>query len=316
MRAQAQAEIDTSSLESEVSQGMLSFLTKDIFTFDIGETTYRFTYLNVVMIVLVFLLTRASIWFVKRWLQNRVNNKKLDKGKAYAITQIVTYLVWTIAIVFVLDYVGIKITALLLGSTALFVGLGLGLQDTFKDFVAGFIILMERTMTVGDVVEVDGVVGRVLEVGLRTTLVQTRDDIYLIIPNQRLTSQNVINWSQSKRVTRFSVEVGVAYGSDTRKVERLLIEAANEHNMVAQNPEPIVHFGGFGDSSLDFKLLFYSNNLFRIERVKSDLRFAIDQKFRENNVTIPFPQRDLWLKEWPKENPANIQKPNSEDSES
>lgn len=301
MRAQAQTEIDTSSAVAKEAAGIIDFLSKDIFTFDIGENTYRFTYLNVVMIVLVLAITRASIWFVKRWLQNRVNHSKLDKGKAYAITQIVTYLVWTIAILFILDYIGIKITALLLGSTALFVGLGLGLQDTFKDFVAGFIILMERTMTVGDVVEVNNIVGRVLEVGLRTTLVQTRDDIYLIIPNQKLTSENVINWSQSKRVTRFAVDVGVAYGSDTRKVEKLLIEAAKEHSMVAKNPEPTVHFGGFGDSSLDFSLLFYSNNLFRIEKVKSDLRFAIDQKFRDNNVTIPFPQRDLWVKDWPKD---------------
>lgn len=301
MRAQAQTQADTSSVVAEKTSGILDFLSKDIFTFDIADNTYRFTYLNVVMIILVLAVTRAGIWFVKRWLQNRVNNSKLDKGKAYAITQIVTYIVWTIAIVFILDYIGIKITALLLGSTALFVGLGLGLQDTFKDFVSGFIILMERTMTVGDVVEVDSIVGRVLEVGLRTTLVQTRDDIYLIIPNQRLTSQNVINWSQSKRVTRFAVDVGVAYGSDTRKVERLLLEAAKEHNMVAQNPEPTVHFGGFGDSSIDFSLLFYSNNLFRIERVKSDLRFAIDQKFRDNNITIPFPQRDLWVKDWPKD---------------
>ncbi|NVK27258.1 MAG: mechanosensitive ion channel [Flavobacteriia bacterium] len=266
--------------------------------FSIGERDFAISLLDVLMILFIIVLTRVVIWFVKKALNTRVSHNKLDKGKAYAIKQIVTYLFWTIAIVYMLDYIGVKITALLVGSTALFVGLGLGLQDTFRDFVAGFIILMERTVTVGDIVEVDGVIGRVLEVGLRTTFVQTRDDIYLIIPNQRLTNQQVINWSQSKRVTRFSVTVGVAYGSDTKKVKELLLEAVKEHTMVAKNPDPIVHFKDFGNSSLDFQVHFYSSNLFRIETVKSDIRFSIDQKFRDNGITIPFPQRDLWIRNW------------------
>lgn len=266
--------------------------------FSIGERNFSISLLDVLMILFIIILTRIIIWSIKKALNTRVTHNKLDKGKAYAIKQIVTYLFWTISIVYMLDYVGVKITALLVGSTALFVGLGLGLQDTFKDFVAGFVILMERTVTVGDIVEVDGVIGRVLEVGLRTTFVQTRDDIYLIIPNQRLTNQQVINWSQSKRVTRFSVSVGVAYGSDTKKVKELLLEAVKEHTMVAKNPDPIVHFRDFGNSSLDFMVHFYSSNLFRIETVKSDIRFTIDQKFRENGITIPFPQRDLWIRNW------------------
>ncbi len=284
------------------------FLSRAI-SLEIGDHTYSVSVLNVVAVLFIILIARFLVWLTKRALNARVKHGKLDQGKAYAITQIATYLLWTVAIVYILDYLGVKITPLLLGSTALFVGLGLGLQDTFKDFVSGFIILMERTMTVGDVVEVDGIVGRVLEVGLRTTLVQTRDDIYLIIPNQRLTNQNVINWSQSKRVTRFDVTVGVAYGSDTRLVEKVLIQAAKEHSMVSKSPEPSVHFSDFGNSSLDFQLLFYSSNLFRIERVKSDLRFAIDQKFRENNITIPFPQRDLWVKQWPE---GNLPEPKKE----
>lgn len=295
-------EVDSTALsllEGTEANAVTEFLSRNIFSWTVNDVTYSFSYMNVVMILIVLLATRGLSWFIKRSLQNRVSNSKLDKGKAYAITQIATYLLWTVAIVYILDYVGIQITALLLGSTALFVGLGLGLQDTFKDFVAGFIILMERTVTVGDILEVDDIVGKVMEVGLRTTLIQTRDDIYLIIPNQKLTSSNVVNWSQSKRVTRFGIKVGVAYGSDTALVKELLLETANEHSMVAKNPLPSVQFVDFGDSSLDFVLYFYSSNLFRIEAVKSEMRFSIDKKFRDKGITIPFPQRDLWIKQVP-----------------
>jgi small-conductance mechanosensitive channel len=176
------------------------------------------------------------------------------------------------------------------------VGLGLGLQDFFRDLVAGFIVLWERTVTAGDVVEIAGTVGRVQEVGLRTTSVFTRDDIVMIIPNQLLTNDKVINWSQNRKATRFAVEVGVAYGSDTRLVEQILLRTAKENAQVEKEPSPLVHFTDFGDSSLNFKLYFYSFNLFRIERIKSELRFEIDNKFRENKITIPFPQRDVWMR--------------------
>lgn len=289
-------------------QDILSF---EFFHFTISERDFSLSVLDVLIILLVLLLSRAVIWLIRRGLNQRVSANKLDQGKAYAITQILTYLIWTFAVVYLLDYVGVQITPLLLGSTALFVGLGLGLQDTFKDFVSGFIILMERTVTVGDIVEVDGVIGKVIEVGLRTTQVLTRDDIYLIIPNQKLTNQNVINWSQTKKVTRFHVSVGVAYGSDTNLVKNLLLEAATEHPMVVKEPQPLVLFRDFGNSSLDFQIYFYSSNLFRIETVKSEIRFAIDRKFRENGVTIPFPQRDLWVKQWPKDEGPRFDKTQS-----
>ncbi|GGH76999.1 mechanosensitive ion channel family protein [Phaeocystidibacter marisrubri] len=279
---------------------LTSILEYQFFNAEIGERTYSFSVLEVVIILFIIGITRAAIWLIQRALDNRVQRKRIDPGKAYAITQILKYLLWTISIIYCLDYLGVKITVLLAGSTALFVGLGLGLQDAFKDFVSGFIILMERTVTVGDIVEVDGIIGKVLEVGLRTTLVQTRDDIYMIIPNQKLTNEHVINWSQSKKVTRFSIGVGVAYGSDTRLVEKLLLDAVNEHKMISKTPAPTVQFIDFGNSSLDFKIFFYSANLFRIEAVKSDVRYIIDQKFRENNITIPFPQRDLWVRDYPR----------------
>lgn len=251
---------------------------------------------EVLGLFLILACVRFIIFLLKRFFKKRVSVGKLDAGKSYAITQILSYVIWILAIVLSLDYMGVKVTVLIAGSTALFVGLGLGLQDVFKDFVAGFIILMERPIAMGDIIEIDNLVGRVREVNLRTTMVETRDDIYIIIPNQQLINQQVINWSHSKKDTRFSIDVGVAYGSDTRKVESLLIEAALKHEMVTSSPKPTVQFRDFGDSSLNFRLFFHSHNLFRIERTKSDIRFSIDQKFRENNISIPFPQRDIWLR--------------------
>jgi small-conductance mechanosensitive channel len=248
-------------------------------------------------LLLIILGGRIIIYFIQRLLRRQIAKENIDERKGYAVTQIITYLIWVIIIVLALDSLGLPITVLIAGSTALFVGLGLGLQDTFRDLVAGVIILMERTVSAGDIIELgSGLIGKVTEVGLRTTLVETREDIVVIVPNQKLTNQNVVNWTQNRRSVRFAIEVGVAYGSDTRLVEKILITCAKQHKAISKRPEPLVHFTGFGNSSLDFKLLFFCGELFRIEKIKSDIRFSIDQAFRDNNITIPFPQRDVWIK--------------------
>ena len=133
----------------------------------------------------------------------------------------------------------------------------------------------------------------VKEIGLRTSVVETRDNISLLIPNSKLTNEALINWSHNEKKTRFDVKVGVAYGSDIQLVKKLLLDCAAKHTSVVDSPKPIVRFTNFGDSSLDFELLFWTLNTFRVEDTKSDLRFLIDAAFRENGVTIPFPQRDV-----------------------
>lgn len=270
---------------------------KEILNYKLLELErYSLSVSQLLFFLFILFFARFLLFIIKKVLKRQVEAKRLDAGKEYAVYQIIVYLTYVIAISVGLDSIGVKLTVLLAGSTALLVGLGLGLQDFFRDLVAGFIILWERTVTAGDVVEIAGTVGRVQEVGLRTTSVFTRDDIVMIIPNQLLTNDKVVNWSQNRKATRFAVKVGVAYGSDTRLVERLLLEVAKENPQVEDQPEAIVHFTDFGNSSLDFSLLFYSHNLFRIERIKSELRYAIDQKFRANGITIPFPQRDVWIR--------------------
>ncbi len=256
--------------------------------------------INIFWVLLIILISFIFRWLFKKYLQRLEKHGKLDPGKSYAINSVGSYIIAIIAIISVIDSLGFQVTVLLASSTALLVGLGLGLQDLFKDMVAGFIILFERTVTAGDIVEIAGIVGEVKEVGIRTTMLLTREEIVLIVPNSKLTADNVVNWSQNNRVTRFKVQVGVAYGSDTELVKNILLEVAEENKDVLKSPHPIVFFDDFGDSSLNFSLFFFSRNLFRIEKTKSELRFAIDKKFRENKVTIPFPQRDLWFRNSPK----------------
>lgn len=271
------------------------FLELELIT--VGDWELRV--INIFWVLIIFLIALVLRWLFKKYLKRLEFKGKLDPGKSYAINSVGSYIIAVIAIITIIDSMGFQVTVLLASSTALLVGLGLGLQDLFKDMVAGFIILFERTVTAGDIVEIAGNVGEVKEVGIRTTMLFTREEIVLIVPNSKLTADNVVNWSQNNRVTRFRVEVGVAYGSDTQLVKKILLEVASESKEVLAKPKPTVFFDDFGDSSLNFSLLFFSNNLFRIEKTKSDLRFAIDQKFRENGVTIPFPQRDLWFKNSP-----------------
>lgn len=241
----------------------------------------------------------AVIWFSYRWTTKltraAVRAGRLDTGREFAISRMTKYIAITLFVVLALAALQVnwKIFAVL---APLLIGIGLGLQQVANDLVSGFILLIEPTIRVNDIVEVDNIVARVKEIGLRTSNVETRDGIAMIIPNHKLVSEKLINWSSSDTVTRFKIAVGVAYGSDVELVKKILIECAWKHSKVITNPSPEVFFMNFGDSSLDFELAFWSSHLFPIERVKSELRFMITAAFRENNVEIPFPQRDLHIR--------------------
>jgi small-conductance mechanosensitive channel len=209
--------------------------------------------------------------------------------------QLIRYFTWIISILIVFETIGLKITILLAGSAALLVGLGLGLQEIFKDIVSGISILIEGIVKIGDVVELKGVIGKVKEIGIRASKVETRDNIIVIIPNTQFVNENVINWSHMQKKTRFMVEVGVAYGSNVNLVKDLLLQCASKHTELAKKPNPFVRFTDFGESSLDFQLFFWTDKTFEVENIKSNIRFSIDDLFRANNVVIPFPQRDVHL---------------------
>lgn len=249
---------------------------------------YKITIGNLLAIVAIVIAT----WVVSKLLRKILyRSKKLDQGQKYSIYQIVRYVIWVVAIAYCLESLGVEFTLLLAGSAALMVGLGLGLQQTFNDFVSGVIILVEGVIKVGDIIEVDGTVARVKHIGLRTTKVISRDDITLILPNNVLTNHSVINWSHAQETARFKVSVGVDYSSDVDLVTKILLDCVENHKAVLKKPKPFVRFEDFGNSSLDFSIYFWSDRIFPIENVKSEIRYSISKSFRANNVTIPFPQR-------------------------
>ncbi len=242
--------------------------------------------------VLILLIARLLIWiFTQIVMDGYYKRQTVNAGSQYAINQLIKYVVFIIAILLALDNLGIQMTVLWGGAAALLVGIGLGLQQTFMDLVSGIILLFERSVEVSDVVSVDGLVGTVTQIGLRTSNILTRDNINIIIPNSKLTMDNVTNWSHFTEHVRFSVSVGVAYGSDTKKVKKTLMAVANENPYIMKAPSAFVRFVEFGDSSLNMELYFWTRNLLIEEDIKSDLRFAINEAFIEKDIEIPFPQR-------------------------
>jgi small-conductance mechanosensitive channel len=257
---------------------------------------YSFTILQIVHVLIILIITKLLIWIISRTLNKKLSINNLDAGSVYALKKLLKYIIWTISLVFMLQSSGIEASVILAGSAALLVGVGLGLQQTFNDIVSGIILLYEKSVKVGDILEVDGEIVIIKEIGLRTSKGLTRNDITITLPNNIITTSKVINWTYQSKKTLFKVDIGVAYGSDIELVMELLNASAREHKDVMKAELIESRFANFGNSSLDFYVLFYSDNLFGIERVKSDIRRSINKKFTENNITIPFPQMDLHLK--------------------
>jgi len=266
-----------------------------LFSFTAGDLPHEFKISNIVVAVIILLVARLVAWILTQLVLYRYYvNRKINVGSQYAINQLLKYVIYVIAALWAIDHLGVQMTVLWGGAAALLVGIGLGLQQTFNDLISGIILLFERSVEVGDVIEVNGLVGSVKKIGLRTSLVETRDYITVVVPNSKLIVDNVINWSHYDSKARFHIAIGVAYGSDTAKVKKLLLEVARENIYVLKRPGPFIRFKNFGDSSLDFELHFWTRNFIVIEDIKSDMRFEIDRLFRENEVEIPFPQRDVW----------------------
>jgi small-conductance mechanosensitive channel len=247
-------------------------------------------------VILIFIITKVILWLAKKTIDRKYKKNLIDKGSYFAVYQLVKYFLWIISVGFMLEAVGIKYTIFLTSSAALLVGIGLGLQQTFNDIISGVILLFEQSVKVEDILDIDGDVITIKEIGLRTSKGLNRNDIIITIPNSLITTNKVINWSNQSKKTLFKINVGVSYGSDINLVLRLLKESADEHPLVIDKKNMDARFSDFGNSSLDFTLLFFSEELFRIEKVKSDIRKNIYQKFNENNITIPFPQMDVHMK--------------------
>jgi small-conductance mechanosensitive channel len=192
---------------------------------------------------------------------------------------------------------GINLSALTVLFGALGVGIGFGLQSITENFISGIIILFEKPIKVGDRIQIDDLAGNVASISIRTTTIITNDNMSIIVPNAEFVSGRVINWSHNDRNIRFQIPVGVSYNEDPQRIKKLLLEVANEADGVLQQPAPDVFFSEFGDSSLNFKLIVWTQEYTdRPQPFKSMLNYAIFEKFKANGVEIPFPQQDLHIR--------------------
>ena len=252
----------------------------------------------VICLAIVFSFFTLARW-IERMVERALAKGQVERGIANSLSRLTRYAVIAIGLMVALDAVGIGLSSLTAVGAVLMVGIGFGLQNIAQNFISGLIILMERPVKVGDLVQVQGVTGQVKSIGLRSTLLETRDEITVIVPNGQFISEQVVNESHSSEKMRIHVKVGVAYGSDSRQVEDALLAVAKEHPKILLSPVSKVQFREFGDSSLDFELLSWTRDIWGSDFICSDLRFAVEEKFRQQGIIIPFPQRELHIKTGP-----------------
>jgi small-conductance mechanosensitive channel len=254
---------------------------------------------GVLVLLVAWLLSRTIRKFLEQRLAARTH---LDPGLQFTLLRLTHYVILTSGIIFAASLgLNLQFTSLAVIFTALSVGIGFGLQFIAGDIASGFILLFERPARIGDFVTITGpdsriTEGRVQTINLRTTAVLTNDRITVIVPNSKLVNDNLVNWSYADRRARISVPVGVSYSSDVDLVTDTLLRAAEGITNVLPEPKPSVQFLGFGESSLDFRLLVWTDRPRRHPQIKSDINYRIWRLFREAGIEIPFPQRDLNLR--------------------
>lgn len=289
---------------SRIWQSILNFLTSvgELFTttlFKLGQSEISLG------TVLYFLIAFILLSYLSKRLRNFVVNKVLTKagfelGARNSIGMIVRFIFIFVGSIVIIQGAGIDLSSLSLLAGALGVGIGFGLQNITDNFISGIIILFEKPIKVGDRIEVGDVEGDVINISVRATTVLTNDNISIIVPNSEFISSRVINWSHNDRNIRFKLAVGVSYNEDPNLVRDILLKVANDNKHVLKKPEPYVFFDEFGDSSLNFTLAVWTSTYTDKPRIlKSELYFAIFEKFKESQIEIPFPQRDIHIKSEP-----------------
>lgn len=249
---------------------------------------------KILLVIIIVVFTRVLSRFVRLVLRKNFSSKTwIDEGKEYTVYKLTKYALYGVGIAIALTSIGIDMKLILAGAGALLVGLGFGLQHLFYDLISGLIILFEGPVKVGDVIEVDGLVARVQQIDIRTSKVMTRDGKYIIIPNSKLTGERVVNWSSSESLTRFSIMVRVAFGSDTTLVKDILYQCALRHPDVSKNKEITVRLENFGDYYFEFNIFFWAKKTWNVETTQSEIRLEIDREFRTHGIRIPYPHRDL-----------------------
>jgi len=272
----------------------MNFINKIIdllnYKFAIGSSV-SFTPKTILLVIIVLIITFFLLKVLRKIIFRALSNDTKIKFKS--LFSFINYFVYTIVTLIVLQNVGVNLTAIFAASAALLVGVGLALQTFIQDIISGVFILVDKSVLVGDIIEVDGQIGQVENIKLRTTRAVTRENKVLIIPNHKFLTSILFNWTENGIITKEIIEVGVAYKSDPKLVKSILLEIAQSHAEVLDNPSPFVLFKDFGDSALIFQLYISLNSSFSANIVKCDLRYAIFEAFASNGIEIPFPQRSV-----------------------
>ncbi|NEP38793.1 MAG: mechanosensitive ion channel [Okeania sp. SIO2G4] len=279
-------------------KNIFSFLVQIILfeIFELGNKSFSIKNITeiIFLIVLVVFFSRTIKNWMKEWI---LVNLGIKKGTREAIASIINYIITITGILIVLHNAGIDLTSITVIAGALSIGIGIGLKNIISNFVSGLTILIAQPIKVGDFIEVDDLSGVVEKTSIRSTVIRTIDGIFVIIPNNSIVEQNIINWSHKDSTSRLHIPIGVAYGSDTDLVKEALLDAARKEKKVLSNPSPKVWFKGFGDSALNFELLVWIKYPTLIDQIKSYLNFLIYSELSYRKISIPFPQRDLHIRQ-------------------
>lgn len=262
--------------------------------------SFRITFSIVITALVIFAAVVLLSRVFQRWLENRfLPTTAIDPGLKNSINTAAGYIGFILAAILALSYAGINLANIALVAGALSVGIGFGLQSIVNNFVSGLILLAERPIRAGDWIQVGADEGTVKRISVRATEIETFDRASVIIPNSSLISGVVKNWYLRDNSGRTTLLVGVSYDADPERVRDLILECALKHEMVLKFPKPFVNFENFGDSALMFQLFIYLASISNGGTVRSDLRYAILKRFREEGIEIPYPRRDISVRDWP-----------------
>ncbi|MCC3303682.1 mechanosensitive ion channel family protein [Sneathiella sp. HT1-7] len=273
------------------------FLDSDTFAFNVGDV--RFSAYLLVKALFIIILLFWLVGILSEMLENRIKSlRRIKSSNKALIIKAIQIVIYFLAFLFVFGVLGIDLTALTIFSGAVGIGIGFGLQKIASNFISGIILLFEKSVEEGDLIELnDGIVGYVRETGARYTRIETFEGHETMVPNEDFITNRVTNWTFSNSRARAEINIGVAYGTDLDLASTLIVEAAREHPRCMETPAPECFLVDFADSSINFTLYFWIENVTEGRmRPRSDVLFAIWRKFGENNIEIPFPQRDLHLK--------------------
>ncbi|MFA7467495.1 MAG: mechanosensitive ion channel domain-containing protein [Desulfotomaculaceae bacterium] len=268
----------------------------------LGETWFTIgsTQVTTLTFLIPAIIISLSIKFsnlLSKFLLHRVYKKyELDNGTQYTFTRLLHYMIIVVSILVALPVIGFDLSIFTVFAGVAGIGIGFGVSNIASNFISGLIILFERPIKVGDRIKIGELHCDVENISIRSTVVRTRNNEHIIIPNSQFIENQVMNWSYGDPKVREKVLIGVAYGSDVGLLERLLLQTAYEHKDIMDEPPPRVDFLNFGDSALEFRLLYWIPNPVLRTRVKSALNFRINELLQQHGVEIPFPQRDLHLR--------------------